>query len=138
MPNPLESGLSSGAFGREAAPRRSDLLGTLDLRGARVSTEGPERADQRQQSLQWRVAGLGLEFGAGIAGCVLFGYWVDRTFGTGSKGVISGAIVGCVGGMYHLITRAIRLQRAAELERRRPRSLQDGPGRDETPPGPDV
>src|SRR5262245_33372223 len=136
MPNPLESGPSSGAFGAKAAPRRLDSPGTLDLRGARVPTDGPERADQRQQSLQWRVAGLGLEFGAGIAGCVLFGYWVDRTFGTANKGVIIGAIVGCVGGMYHLITRAIRLQQATELERRRPGSLQNGPGRDETPPDP--
>ena len=95
----------------------------------------PGRADERLRSLQFRVAGLGLEFGAGIAGCVLFGYWVDRTFGTGSKGVIIGAIVGCVGGMYHLITRAMRLQRTAELDRRRPRSQQDEPGRDENTPG---
>ena len=47
-----------------------------------MPTDGPERTDERQRSLQFRVAGLGLEFGAGIAGCVLFGYWVDRTFGT--------------------------------------------------------
>jgi F0F1-type ATP synthase assembly protein I len=86
--------------------------------------------------LQFRVAGLGLEFGAGIAGCVLFGYWVDRAFGTANKGVIIGAIVGCVGGMYHLITRAMRLQRTAELDRRRPRGLQDEPGSDDETPGP--
>jgi F0F1-type ATP synthase assembly protein I len=102
-----------------------------------VRPDGPERADERRRSLQFRVAGLGLEFGAGIAGCVLFGYWVDRTFGTANKGVIIGAIVGCVGGMYHLISRAMKLQRAAELDRRKPRSLQDDPGPDADEPGPD-
>lgn len=104
-----------------------------------VQSSGHDPKRQRERSEQFRYAGLGLEFGAGIAGCVLLGYWVDRTFGTANKGVVIGAIVGCVGGMYHLVTRAMRIQRKYELDRRSPpRGVQDDPGPDANEPGPDA
>lgn len=137
MPNPLESGPRRGAVGDVTALNRSAALGAHDEGGARVPADEPERSDQRQRNLQFRLAGVGLEFGAGIAGCVLFGYWADRTFGTANKGVIIGAIVGCVGGMYHLVTRAMNLQKKAELDARRSRSGQDIPGPDAKTPGDD-
>ena len=59
-----------------------------------------------------RFAGMGLELASGIAGCTLLGYGIDYAFGTGKKGVITGAILGCVGGMYHLIKQAIVMDRA--------------------------
>ena len=56
-----------------------------------------------------RYAGLGTELAAGIAAFTLIGYWVDHRFGTGDAGVITGAILGSVGGLYVFIRRAMEL-----------------------------
>ena len=76
-------------------------------------------------------AGLGAELAGGIAGFVLLGYWLDWYFGIGPTGVVAGGIVGCVGGMVHLI------RRAYEMQRRFGRPARPNPGekkRDQTPP----
>jgi F0F1-type ATP synthase assembly protein I len=65
------------------------------------------------------------EFAAGVVGCTLIGWWVDRTFGTGNKGIVTGAIVGCVGGMYHLIRRAFALQRRSGGDQERSADRKD-------------
>jgi F0F1-type ATP synthase assembly protein I len=54
---------------------------------------------------------LGTELAAGIAGFTLIGYLVDRKFDTGDVGVITGASVGAVGGLYHLIRRSLEMAR---------------------------
>jgi len=50
-----------------------------------------------------RLAGVGIEFAAAVAGLSLLGYWIDRHFGTGPWGVLIGAGIGIVGGTYNLI-----------------------------------
>ena len=70
--------------------------------------------DERQQATrrgQLRFASLGLEFGAGIVGFVLVGYWIDRGFNTAPVGLITGAVLGCIGGLYVLIRRSIDIQK---------------------------
>jgi F0F1-type ATP synthase assembly protein I len=57
---------------------------------------------------------MGTELVAGIAGCILVGYWVDSKFETGRTGVIVGAIIGCVGGFYHFLRRAVRMEKESE------------------------
>ena len=57
-----------------------------------------------------------MELAAGIAAFTLIGYWVDYKFGTGSVGVITGAIVGSVGGLYAFIRRAIQMAPRDEIE----------------------
>lgn len=72
----------------------------------------PDRRSAAGQTAQlFRFATLGLEVGGGLIGFVLAGWLVDRTFGTGKIGTVTGAILGAVGAMYHLITRTVRIQR---------------------------
>jgi len=58
-----------------------------------------------------RLAGLGFELAAGVAGLAFFGYWIGRYYGNGALGLLIGAAVGIIGGMYNLI-RATRLTSA--------------------------
>ena len=48
--------------------------------------------DDRTSGL--RLAGVGLEFAAAVAGLSLLGYWIDRHFGTGPWGLLIGAGIG--------------------------------------------
>jgi F0F1-type ATP synthase assembly protein I len=61
--------------------------------------------DDRTRGL--RLAGVGLEFAAAVAGLSLLGYWIDRHFGTGPWGLLIGAGIGLVGGTYNLIRDAL-------------------------------
>jgi ATP synthase protein I len=54
-----------------------------------------------------RMLGVGFELAAAVAGFTLIGYWVDRHFGYGPWGVIVGAVLGLVGGMYNLIRESL-------------------------------
>lgn len=65
-----------------------------------------------------RYAGLGLEFAASVAVLTLLGWWVDRHFGTHPWGVLTGALIGLVGGMYNMIREALGAVRSQERERR--------------------
>ena len=38
-----------------------------------------------------RLAGMGMELGAAVAGLTLFGAWIDRHWGTAPKGLLTGA-----------------------------------------------
>jgi len=64
---------------------------------------------KRKQQAGWmRLASLGVELGAAVAGLSLFGYWIDRHYDSAPIGLISGAVVGLVGGLYNLIRSALR------------------------------
>jgi F0F1-type ATP synthase assembly protein I len=54
-----------------------------------------------------RLSGAGFELAAGVAGFVLLGLWFDRRFGTKPWGILSGALLGIVGGSYNLIRVAL-------------------------------
>lgn len=54
-----------------------------------------------------RFAGLGMEFAAAVAGLTLLGLWIDRRFDTEPWGVLVGAGVGIIGGMYNMIRQAL-------------------------------
>ena len=70
---------------------------------------------------------MAFELGGGIAGCTLLGWWIDRTFGTGHKAVIVCAVLGCVGGMYHLISQAFLIQRRTDAsDRQESKKIDDG------------
>jgi F0F1-type ATP synthase assembly protein I len=59
------------------------------------------------------LAGIGFELVAAVGAFVLVGYWWDRHFGTGSNGVIVGAVLGVIGGMYNLIRQSLSATREA-------------------------
>ena len=74
------------------------------------------RARMRQRSSWIRYSGLGIEFAAAVAGCTLVGYWIDRRYECRPWGILIGAMVGLIGGMYNLIRESLA---AADETRRR-------------------
>jgi F0F1-type ATP synthase assembly protein I len=55
-----------------------------------------------------RLWSLGLNFVGGVAGGLLIGYLIDRWQGTNPWGVLIGAAVGLIGGMWGLLREAFR------------------------------
>jgi hypothetical protein len=55
----------------------------------------------------WRLASTGVELAGAVAGGCLLGYWVDWHFGTGRWGLIIGASLGIIGGLYNMIRKAV-------------------------------
>ncbi len=54
-----------------------------------------------------RHGGIGIEFAAAVVGFSLVGLWVDRHWKTGPWGLVIGAVLGLVGGMYNLIRQSL-------------------------------
>lgn len=64
--------------------------------------------DERNASRAWlRLAGLGFELAASIAGGALLGWWIDGQLGSAPKALITLSVVGIVGGLYNLIRTAL-------------------------------
>ena len=99
----------------------------------RYPSERPDPSELSKRA--WRVAGLGTEMAGGIAGFVLLGWWIDRQFGTSPTWLIVGAVLGGVGGLVHLIKRALELQREDQASRKAALSERkpDGAGSDDGP-----
>jgi F0F1-type ATP synthase assembly protein I len=64
-----------------------------------------------------RYAGMGLELGGAVIGLTLLGLWIDYQFGTTPVGVLVGAGLGVIGGLYNFIKAALRLNRSSEPDR---------------------
>jgi len=71
------------------------------------------RGDGKGRASWTRFAGIGFELVAGVGAFVLVGYWWDRHFGTAPKGVVVGAVLGLIGGMYNLIRQSLVATREA-------------------------
>ena len=70
-----------------------------------------------KQSPAWlRSAGVGFELVASVVGFTLVGYWLERQFGWKPWGVLGGALVGIVGGLYNLVKTGLSAGREAEAE----------------------
>ena len=66
----------------------------------------------RKAAREWiKLSGLGIELVAAIGGFTLAGYLWDRYFGTGPWGLLTGVILGLVGGMYNLIRQSLSATR---------------------------
>lgn len=50
---------------------------------------------------------MGFELVAAVGAFTLVGYWWDRHFGSEPKGLIVGAVLGIIGGMYNLIRQSL-------------------------------
>lgn len=61
-----------------------------------------------------RHLGIGLELAAAVAVLALLGWWVDRHFGTAPWGVLTGALIGMIGGMYNMVRAALEATRSPE------------------------
>ena len=56
---------------------------------------------------------MGFELVAAVGAFILVGYWWDRHFGSEPKGLIVGAVLGLIGGMYNLIRQSLLATRDA-------------------------
>ena len=77
-----------------------------------------------------RYSGVGLELAGATAGLALFGYWIDRRFGTSPWCLLGGVFFGIVGGLFNLVRESLQAVREAGTEdaARRKRNADDGPG----------
>ena len=80
--------------------------------------------DKRRTSRS--LAGLGFEFAAAVAGFVFFGYWIGDFYGRAEMGILIGAILGLVGGMYNLIRATLAASGGAASRKRNKNSDLDG------------
>jgi F0F1-type ATP synthase assembly protein I len=63
-----------------------------------------------------RYSGVGLELAGATAGLALVGYWIDGRFGTQPWGILSGVVIGLVGGLYNLVRESLEAARDAKAE----------------------
>jgi F0F1-type ATP synthase assembly protein I len=68
---------------------------------------------------------MGFELAAAIVGLTLVGLWVDYRWKCGPAGVLVGAGLGIVGGLYNFMRQALRLGRQSRDERRHGVTPQD-------------
>ena len=75
--------------------------------------------DQRADRGPWvRLASSGFELAAAVGGFALVGHLIDRARGSHPKGLLIGAVLGLVGGMYNLIKASLAANRQAmEIDR---------------------
>jgi F0F1-type ATP synthase assembly protein I len=84
---------------------------------------GEDREDHRtmpsgRDSSGMRFAGIGFELVAAVGALMLLGWWIDRHFGTGPWGLLVGAVVGLVGGMYNMVHEALGATRKTGTTRK--------------------
>jgi F0F1-type ATP synthase assembly protein I len=96
--------------------RRAEVRGVLDLEAMaddpRVSPSRNAQGRNVPVRAGWtRLAGIGFELVAAVGAFVLVGYWWDRHYGTAPKGVVVGAVLGLIGGMYNLIRQSLSATR---------------------------
>jgi F0F1-type ATP synthase assembly protein I len=73
-----------------------------------------------------RLAGVGFELAGAVAGFVLFGYWIGKYYGHAEMGIVIGAVLGLIGGMYNLIRVTLAVSKEAANQKRSSDSDEDG------------
>ena len=88
-----------------------------------------DRRLSRDDKPWMRLAGVGIELAAAVGGFAVVGHLIDRWKGSHPKGLLIGAVLGLIGGMYNLIKSsplASREAREEDRERARERDGKDG------------
>jgi F0F1-type ATP synthase assembly protein I len=73
---------------------------------------------------------MGTELAGGLLVFCLLGYWIDYKFGTRPWGLVIGAILGIVGGLYNLIRVALLQSLGVKPSRTTGPSSDDAPSPD--------
>ncbi len=103
-------GRETGANERLSLAVTSHHFGTKSPPGR----NGDPMANRKLDRTPWvRSAGMGIDFAAAVAVFVVIGYWIDRRFGSSPWGVLVGAGLGLIGGMYNLIRQGLKATRQA-------------------------
>ena len=82
--------------------------------------------DKKNRPAWIRHSGMGLEFGAAVAGFTIVGYWIDEHYGCSPKGVLIGAGLGIFGGGYNFVREASSAMKQAEQRRKTGGDEHDG------------
>jgi F0F1-type ATP synthase assembly protein I len=75
-----------------------------------------------------RLASVGFELAAAVGGFALVGHLIDRWRGSHPKGLLIGAVLGLIGGLYNLIKASLAASaaaRAGDRERAQEREERD-------------
>lgn len=72
-----------------------------------------ELREPRDREPWMRIGGVGLELAAAVGGFAFLGYLVDRHYGSQPKGLLTGAVLGLIGGFYNLIKTSLQASREA-------------------------
>ena len=85
-----------------------------------------------------KLAGVGVEYAAAVAGLGLIGWWIDQRWQTKPWGVVIGAVLGLTGATYNLIRSSMAAfeEQRLEQETEPKRSPDKGGDPDETTPQP--
>lgn len=60
-----------------------------------------------------RLSGIGFEFVGAVVGLTLAGYFWDGHFGTGPWGILTGLVLGLIGGTYNMIRQSALANRTS-------------------------
>jgi F0F1-type ATP synthase assembly protein I len=93
------------------SPRRG--VRVLNAEAMADESKRSSRGGGKGRASWTRLAGIGFELVAAVGAFILVGYWWDRHFGTGPKGLVVGAVLGLIGGMYNLIRQSLLATREA-------------------------
>jgi F0F1-type ATP synthase assembly protein I len=63
-----------------------------------------------------RYSGVGLELAGATAGLAFVGYWIDGKYGTAPWGILSGVLIGIVGGLYNMVKESLKAVRDAKTD----------------------
>lgn len=67
--------------------------------------DGPKKESKRYNA---RGLTVGFEIAGAVGVLCLLGYWFDRSLGTSPWGIVIGACLGIVGGLYNVVRPAVR------------------------------
>ena len=60
-----------------------------------------------------KYSGAGLQLAGATAGLALIGYWIDGKYDTAPWALLTGVVIGLVGGLYNLIKESMAAMREA-------------------------
>ena len=76
----------------------------------------------RKRPDSWlRYSGKGFELAAAVVGFMLLGRWIGGHYGNARLGILIGAVLGIVGGMYNLVRASLAEQARLRAEREKPK-----------------
>ncbi len=76
-------------------------------------------SEKNEGSQKWlRHGSKGFELAAAVGGLMFVGWWIGGHYGNTELGILIGAVLGIVGGMYNLIRRSLADSRRAEANRK--------------------
>lgn len=87
------------------------LPGASGASGRRTGGDVDSDREAEEIRIGWRMAGLGFQVASEVAAGALLGWLCDRWRGTDPTGLLVGAIVGIVVGLWSLIRGSLKLNR---------------------------